>query len=385
MKRPLWRVHLFPHWTIVKDKRTLDGGSMVVIRVHHAISDGIGLVKFFMGRVVDKVNIYERPSDVLVEPRRQQKKTDRGKIVEEGRSRVEDGEKGTGTVAVVAEESVGIFRTVLETIQDLYLSVIGSLSPDSVSVFTRSKIQGEKVCALMPPSQITVDMLKKAGRALGVSLNDLLFAAVSGACRKYLQKSGESIEGSNGIRCAIPFNGHKFDSFEETDIGNEFALVLVDLQLDEEDRLERLKKCVLALRRVKRSRQFAIVMGLLRIVANMPRWLRLGLWSHLTRAASILFTNVPGPKRLVEIGGVKVASLHFFAPADGHAGVVVGLFSYSGQIALGVAGDKGRIAYPGQFVAFLSEELEALVDMSKLWSAKTQDDPSSFRNENDDR
>lgn len=381
MKRPLWRIHLFPHWTIARDKPTVDGGCMAIIRIHHSISDGIGLVKFFMGRLVDRGNPHEQPSEVLVEPSRQRKEADRGETCGKTLSKATSGKRGIDTIAVVEEESVGILRTVLETCQDLYLSVIGSLSPDTVSAFTRSKIQAEKVCALMPPSQITVDMLKEAGRLLGVTLNDLLFTAVSGACSRYLRENGDNIEELRGIRCAIPFNGHRFDSFEETDIGNEFALVLVDLHLEEEDCLERLKKCVLALRRVKRSRQFAMVMGMLKMVATLPRWLRLGLWRHLTRAASILFTNVPGPRRLVEIGGVKVDSLHFFAPADGHAGVVVGLFSYGGQIALGVAGDKGRITHPSQFVAFLSEELDALIDISKLWSSRTRGNLGSSTND----
>lgn len=378
LNRPLWKIHLFPQWTIVKDKSTVDGGCMVVIRVHHSISDGIGLVKFFMARLVDGVKLQERPSEVLVEPRRHRDGVAKGRNGELRPTEATDSGKRVGRPAVV-KESVGTLRRIVETFEDLYLSIVGTLSPDSTNVFTRSEIQREKVCALMPPSQVTVEMLKEAGRVLGVTLNDLLFTAVSGACRRYLKKTGESVERLKGIRCAIPFNGHRFDSFAESDIGNEFALVLVDLHVEEEDRLERLRKCVLALRRVKRSQQFAMVMAMLRLVATLPRRLRLGLWRHLTRAASILFTNVPGPKKLVEVGGVRVDSLHFFAPADGHAGVVVGLFSYGGQIALGVAGDKGRIRDPGQFVSLLSEELDALIDVGKIWCSNTGSSQGGMR------
>lgn len=237
---------------------------------------------------------------------------------------------------------------------------------DAESTFTKSAIHAQKTCALLPPAEkLSVDRLKRASRALGTTINDLLYAAVAGACRRYLQKNGDDADLLKRLRCGIPFNRHMFDTFTVTDVSNEIAIVPVSLPVDEADRMVRLEKCVEALRRVKRSWQAGILMWLLYAVARLWKGWRVGLWRRLTRSMSILFTNVAGPRESVRIGGVDVKWMHFFAPADGHIGVVVGLFSYMGKIAIGVAVDKGRIRDPELFVGLLGEEVEAMLEMGK--------------------
>ncbi|CDF39000.1 unnamed protein product [Chondrus crispus] len=370
-ERPLWKVTLFPQWSIVDHDESVEKECcMVVVRVHHSISDGIGLVKYFTSEIIDKTS-QEEQSRLLVVPERQFKK-----LRNQVHSSNPEKQQVSPTPAVTEQRHTtrnmricvpepGLLQRGWEFVEDVYLSSVRMLFTDPVSVFTRSTIQREKVCALMPPSSFTVQMLKNASRVFGVTINDLLYTAVAGASRLYLKEHGDNPDELKHLRCAIPFNEHALDSFSLSDVSNVFAIIALNLHVDEEDRMKRFEVCVRTLRRAKRSNQLVLLMGLIQLVARMPRFPRKAFWRYLTRATSLLFTNVPGPREAVHIGGVKVSSLHFFAPADGHAGVVLGMFSYMDKIAMGVAGDKGRISNPQRFVELLSSEIQLLLDISK--------------------
>lgn len=371
MTRPLWKLFLFPGWSIAskegEGEEAGEEGSMLVIRVHHSISDGIGLVKYFAGQMVDDGQDM-KPAKLLVVPERQKERLDmkggsKGQV-EQSRN-TSDRQGASCKARVINVQAPNRAQRLWENVADVYLSSLRMLIRDPESAFTRSVIQREKTCALLPPSEkLSVEGLKMASRALGITLNDMLYAAVSGACRRYLQERGDDLKSLKSMRCGIPFTQHMLDSFSATDVANKLAIVAMCLHVGEEDRKVRLERCVATLRRVKRSRQPGILMGMLSVVARLSESWRLALWRRLTRAISILFTNVAGPREAVKIGGVHVKSIHFFGPADGHVGVVVGSFSYMGKVAISVAGDVGRIHEPERFMKLLEEEIDALVEMS---------------------
>lgn len=368
--RPLWRIFLFPKWSIVNDGHPKEDCCMIIVRVHHSISDGIGLVKYFSAEVVDKAPEQDQ-THLFVVPERQKQQLMQNRQAHvrgsaAGSSKTVPAEVvSTSKTTKITIPPPGLLQRAWECVEDVYLSSVRMLFPEPNSVLTRSTIQRKKVCALLPPSEFTVQMVKDASRVLGVTMNDLLYTAVAGATREYLKEYGDNPDELKSLRCAIPFNGHMLDAFSLSDISNIFAIIALNLHVHEGDRMKRLEACVRTLRRAKRSKQLPMLMGLIQVVARLPRSPRKVFWRHLTRAASILFTNVPGPKETVQLGGADISSMHFFAPADGHAGVVVGLFSYVGKLAISVSGDKGRISNPQRFVDLLSHEIEALIGISK--------------------
>lgn len=350
--RPLWKVFMFPNWSIIPEADPHNCAT-IVTRVHHSIADGIGLVKYFSSQVID--SSVNAPPNVLVVPVRQ---------------RNPNTPLSPETTPPVSEKKLiqlptpSYFQRIREFFGDITASVL-TFIPEPDNAFTRTDIQSEKVCALLPPSQYTVSVMKNAAKVFGATINDLLYTAVSGATRRYLAKHGDNPEELTSVRCVVPFNGHMFDDYKETDISNQIALVSLPLHISHESREERLEQCVTTLRRAKRGVQPVFTNALLAGLARVPRVVRKPLWRHLTRGASVLFTNVPGPKQVVDIGGIEVSCIHFFAPADGSAGVVVGLFSYHERLSLGVAGDKDRISDPQQFLDILAEEVDELIKMSK--------------------
>ena len=77
-------------------------------------------------------------------------------------------------------------------------------------------------------------------------------------------------------------------------------------------------------------------------------------------------TNVPGPSKPVYLAGTAVRTVLVWAPTSGHVGISVSIFSYRGQVTVGLMVDAALIPDPDHIVAQLERELKTL---GKLESA----------------
>jgi hypothetical protein len=73
--------------------------------------------------------------------------------------------------------------------------------------------------------------------------------------------------------------------------------------------------------------------------------------------ASLVLTNVPGPKQPVYLAGSKLSGMVFWVPQSGHLGLGVSIFSYAGQVVVGVAVDAGLVPDPQKLIAEINAEL----------------------------
>jgi hypothetical protein len=73
-----------------------------------------------------------------------------------------------------------------------------------------------------------------------------------------------------------------------------------------------------------------------------------------------VMTNVPGPKNPVYLAGSPVRTVLFWAPTSGHIGMSVSIFSYRGEVTVGLMVDARLIPDPDQIVGQLRRELTAL-------------------------
>ena len=78
-----------------------------------------------------------------------------------------------------------------------------------------------------------------------------------------------------------------------------------------------------------------------------------------------MITNVPGPQTPVYFAGTEVAGVLVWAPASGGVSMTVSIFSYAGQITVGLMVDAGLIPDADGIVAELENEMEALLRMNR--------------------
>ena len=100
-----------------------------------------------------------------------------------------------------------------------------------------------------------------------------------------------------------------------------------------------------------------------RNIAVFGQALRPGLplmLSFLGRKASLVMTNVPGPRDPVTFLGSRLTELMAWVPQAGRLGVGVTLLSYAGQLQVGVAADTNVGPDPEEIVRACERALREL-------------------------
>jgi diacylglycerol O-acyltransferase / wax synthase len=197
---------------------------------------------------------------------------------------------------------------------------------------------------------------KATARTLGVSVNDVLLAAVAGGLRSWLLDHGEP---PVDCRVMVPVDLRRGDAVS-ADLGNRFGIVFVTLPVALAGRPERVAAVRTATAEAKASSVAAASYGLLSLVGVMPRWGQGFAANLLGRIATAIVTNVPGPRAELTLAGAPLTSVVFWVPHIGPIGIGVSIFSYAGTVTLGVATNSSLDIDPGELVAAIEAELSAL-------------------------
>jgi WS/DGAT/MGAT family acyltransferase len=177
-----------------------------------------------------------------------------------------------------------------------------------------------------------LDEVRGSGHALGVTVNDLLLAAVTGGLRTLLQARGDDVEQLT-LRTSVP---------AATREGRQASgILLVDLPVRESDPLRRLELVHRATAEQKRSLtagtpDITDVMHLPPPLARLGmRWLR----HYGGTRVNLFVSNVPGPPAPVWLAGARLLEAVPVAPLVQRVGLCVAALSYAGELAMSVHAD----------------------------------------------
>lgn len=333
--KPLWHVHLVDG---------LEQGSVVVARLHHAIADGIALVRVLLSltdttpnptptRRVSKDNDSAGPLDWL--PAAIKRGVATGQKLLDDPTRVGDAAR----FGVNAAYRLG--RLIV-------------LPPDPPTVF-KGELGRRKRAAWSDP--VPLDDFKAIGKSFGATVNDVLLATATGALRRYIERQGERTNGLS-IRASVPVNLRPPE--EAHHLGNSFGLVFITLPVGITNPARRLRAIKKEMDELKRSPEALVAYGVLSIMGFAPVEVeRLGLRFFGNKATAVL-TNVPGPREPLYLAGRKLDRIMFWVPQSGHLGLGISILSYAGGVMLGVATDEGLVHDPEKIVQAFGAEFEAL-------------------------
>lgn len=177
-----------------------------------------------------------------------------------------------------------------------------------------------------------LDQLRSTGHALGVTVNDLLLAAVAGGLRQLLRERGDDI-GYLRVRSSVPA--------ATAATGQASGILLVDLPVAEPDPLRRLALVHDATATAKR-RLYAGAPDVTDVLHLPVPLARLGMaWMRRfggTRV-SLFVTDVPGPPEPLWLAGARLLEAVPIAPLVQHVGLGVAALSYAGDFAVSVQAD----------------------------------------------
>ncbi len=331
--RPLWQMHLIDDY---------EGGAAVVIRIHHCIADGIALIRLLFSLTdeepdVPSVGATGRPG----KKRRSTRSTMPEWILGQGMEMI----LNPGRAMELAQQGV----TGLDILRKLL-----ALPPDERTVF-HGPLSVAKKAAWSGP--IPLPDVKKVGKAFGATVNDVMLAAVAGALRHYMIARGELFKGQS-LRAVVPVNLRPMD--EALEFGNRFGLVFVDLPVGVHDTVKRLEMVQRRMAEIKASPEAGVVFGVLGLMGALGPELEKVAVSIFSSKATMVLTNVPGPQKQLYLAGAPVRNIMFWVPQSGGLGLGISIFSYDGNVRVGIAVDASLVPDPETVVHYLEKEMEAL-------------------------
>jgi diacylglycerol O-acyltransferase len=204
--------------------------------------------------------------------------------------------------------------------------------------------------------------VKQVGRALGGTLNDVLVATAAGALRRYLARRGE-LSGRLDIRAAMPVNLRPLGRMAE--LGNHFGLVFLRLPLGIADPLRRLAELRRRAWSLRRSTEPVVVYAILRAIGRVPLAVQRLVVRIFATKATLVMTNVPGPRRTLYLAGKPVRDFFFWVPQSGRVGLGISILSYDGNVRLGIGTDAGLVPDPGAIVEEFHAEFADLLRLAR--------------------
>jgi WS/DGAT/MGAT family acyltransferase len=208
-------------------------------------------------------------------------------------------------------------------------------------------------------------------RALGCTVNDVVMATLAGALGRYLESQGEAVS-KLVVRAAVPVN-LRDTAGEPPMLGNRFGLVFVELPIGIRHPLERLYAVRAQMQGLKDSRQPLATLALLATIGSLPPAIEDPAMALFSAKASLVVSNLPGPREQLYMEGAPVTQLLFWVPQAGSIGVGVSILTYRDQLQFGVIADRNLIPEPAELVEQLHEELERLILLVAMGSGATTD------------
>ena len=339
--RPMWELHL------------VDGyarGSALYSRCHHSLADGMALMQVLLS-LTDPA-----PEDETAVDPDEQPPDDDG---------AQSGTSGLlSPLADLAAVPVGVAQHVLSPQawrRDLTTAeqAVGVAAKLLLARKPASPVDGppETAKRVLWSDPVPLAGLGEAAHRAGVTINDLLVAALAGALHTYVsQQHGTAVD----IPTMVPVNLRDPAKPLPRALGNEFALVLLSLPSSLPTPFTRLAETKRRMDAIKHSPEPVITFATSWAIGNTRGAVESSLVDFFANKATGVTTNVIGPRKERYLAGVPVVGLLGWAPESGDQTISTCLITYAGTARVGFKVDAWKVTEPEELVTAFGEELAAL-------------------------
>jgi diacylglycerol O-acyltransferase len=331
-----------PQWGLALLTGLADGRAVIVIKVHHAIGDGVGLVLMLAAFTDLEPNPERRPdlTNVLDLP--------------------------------VDRPAFSRWRRVLHKLRNVRLSGSWRTLRSALRLVWPSRtplspvMTGRSGQLVFDTRSVPLSELKDAGKAAGGTLNDVFVAVVVDALDRYHLTVGHQPTRLGRVRLHMPVDVRAGRT--ATVAGNQFVPARVVLDVPHGRPSHRVTSIARQLARLQDEPALqhinSVAASVLRLGRRPTRWILGGMM----KGVDVLASNVHGPNFPLYVAGVKVERFHAFGPPAG-AALNVTLFSYDGQVNLGISSDPAAIGDTKALVACFDAAIDAVLAPTAAVSA----------------
>jgi diacylglycerol O-acyltransferase / wax synthase len=361
-KRPLWQFHLVERY---------EGGSALILRIHHCIGDGIALISVVLS-ITDGGN--DPPS------RKRRKSADDaadGDWLSDSviQPLTDIAVKALGMTGKGVARSVEALSQPQEWLGSVQMARVGyqvlgdvaalALMPDDSPTRLKGMPEGSKRVAWNEP--LPLDAVKTIGKGLDCSINDVLLSCVAGAIGQYLRDRGDDPSGQE-IRAMVPVNLRPLE--QAWQLGNKFGLAPLVLPIGIDNPIERVYAVRQRMNELKGSYQPLLAFAVLAIAGLMIKPVQDAILNLFAKKTTAVMTNVPGPAHPLKFRGSTIRQTMFWVPASGHVGVGVSVLSYAGGVQFGLITDSKLCPDPQAIIDRFQPEFDKLLMVTLMlpWS-----------------
>jgi diacylglycerol O-acyltransferase / wax synthase len=213
-------------------------------------------------------------------------------------------------------------------------------------------------------SSVALDDVKAVKTALGVTVNDVVLAATSGALRAYLQRRGELPD--HALVAAIPTSVRS----DVERFGNKLSSMFASLPVELGDPIERVEDVARSMAGAKQIHEYIggstlEEMAELAAPALFSRALRiyqrLRVGERLRPIINLIVSNVPGPPFPLYFAGAQLVALHPLGPVFDDCGLNLTVMSYLDHVDFGFLACRELVPDVDELAANVPQALAELV------------------------
>ena len=346
--RPLWELYVL--------EGMAEARAALVLKLHHSLSDGVGLVRMTEAMVERKrepgrdlgplpplaettpMTQGQRFADALGHELRRQL----GRMQRSVRA-------ARANLLGLARDPAALLRETAEAAA----SVGRMLRP--VSEPLSPIMRGRSLSVRLDTLELSTEKLRAAAKLADGKLNDAFVAGVAGGLRMYHEAHGAPVE---SLRMTMPINVREGENARVA--GNQFAPARFPVPVSIANPLERMA----AIRGLVAEQRAEPALGMLAdisgVLNRLPTSVTTSLFGSMLKGVDFVTSNVPGPRFEVFMSGAKLDSVFGFGPLSG-AALNVTLFSYSDRSYLGIASDPASVPDPELLVACLRKGFDEVL------------------------
>jgi WS/DGAT/MGAT family acyltransferase len=334
----------------------LEGGrAAYVLKLHHATSDGLGIIQL-LTRVLGKGRKEaERPP-----PQTAMERIGRVPTPAEIATRqLKDNvfalpSEAAGTVSTLTRSLGRWIRDPEAAKKGLeYLSsakrVLGTKPVPGSGLFKRRSLSWR-----FDGIEYPLTSFKAASKAVQGSLNDVFLAGLIGGFRRYHDEMGVSL-------AKMPI-GFPISIRTENDPmgGNKFAGSQYAAPLDIENPVERVRHVQRFVRETRDEPALDIMIRMMPVVTRLPLAAITAMTADFTAAQDAQISNVPGIPYPVYMAGAEITHFWPFAPVPG-CGMMIVMMSHNGRCCIGINSDRAAVTEPELLIECLRAGLDEIL------------------------
>ena len=331
--RPLWQLGIF--------SGLADGRGALVLKLHHAIADGVGLMLMLAALADLEPNPRHRLAlaDVVTVP---------APIVRAPRH-----------VSNLVLHPVTTIRNAVRSA----VSIIKLVMPNRKPMSTLMSGRSTDLC--LDTKALPLDTLRRAGKQAGGSLNDAFIGLVLDTLDRYHQRSGVACD---KVRIHMPINIR--DAATADRAGNQFVPARIVMSVGDDTTEGRLRRVSRHLAAVRQEPALRWVNSVSAAIQRLGVPISRRVIGGMMKGVDVLASNVAGPPCPLYLAGEHVQEFYAFGPPAG-AALNITLFSYDNTVHLGVTTVAAAVDSRHLFMRCLDEAIAEMTALASTWAKPT--------------